>query len=68
MSDETWLKALLLWEDLPKRKSTLDVEDAEKIPFTSVTKGVRVVAIQTRKLESTLGSNGIRRCKKLPLF
>ncbi len=68
MSDRIWLKALLPWVDLPEKRSTLGVEDAEKTLFTSVITDVQVVDSQTRKLENTLGSNGILRCKKLCFF
>jgi hypothetical protein len=68
MSDRIWLKAQHQWVDLPERRSTLGVEDAEKTPFTSVIIDVQVVDFQTQKLENTLGSNGIHRCKKLSSF
>ena len=54
--------------DLPEKRSTLGVEDAAKTPSISVIIDVPVVDSQTRKLENTLGSNGIHRCKKLCLF
>ena len=64
MSDTTWLKAQPQWVDSQGKRSTLGVEDAEKTPITSVITDVPVVDSQTRKLENTLGSNGIPRCKK----
>lgn len=64
MSDTIWLKAQPQWEDSQGKRSTLGVEDAEKTPITSVIIDVPVVDSQTRKLENTLGSNGILRCKK----
>jgi len=68
MSDRIWEEAQLLWGDLPEKRSTLGVEDAAKTPSISVIIDVPVVDSQTRKLENTLGSNGIHRCKKLCLF
>ena len=64
MSDTIWLKAQPQWVDSQGKRSTLGVEDAEKTPITSVIIDVQVVGSQTRKLENTLGSNGIHRCKK----
>ncbi len=64
MSDTTWLKAQPQWVDSQRKRSTSGVEDAEKTPITSVIIDVPVVGSQTRKLENTLGSNGIPRCKK----
>ena len=64
MSDTIWLKAQHQWVDSQGKRSTLGVEDAEKTPITSVIIDVPVVGFQTRKLENTLGSNGILRCKK----
>ena len=64
MSDTIWLKAQPQWVDSQGKRSTLGVEDAEKTPITSVIIDVPVVDSQTRKLENTLGSNGIPRCKK----
>ncbi len=63
MSDTTWLKAQPQWVDSQRKRSTSGVEDAEKTPNTSVITDVPVVDSQTRKLENTLGSNGIPRCK-----
>ena len=68
MSDSIWLKAQPQWVDSRRKRSTSDVEDAEKTPITSVIIDVPVVDSQTRKLENTLGSNGIHRCKKLCFF
>ena len=65
MSDSIWLKAQPQWVDSQGKKSTLGVEDAEKTPIISVITDVQVVDSQTQKLESTLGSNGTHRCKKL---
>ena len=64
MSDTIWLKAQPQWVDSQGKRSTLGVEDAEKTPITSVIIDVPVVDSRTRKLENTLGSNGIPRCKK----
>ena len=68
MSDTIWLKAQPQWADSQGKRFTLGVEDAEKTPITSVIIDVQVVGSQTRKLENTLGSNGIHRCKKLCFF
>ncbi len=64
MSDTIWLKAQPLWVDSQGKRSTLGVEDAEKTPIISVIIDVPVVDSRTQKLENTLGSNGILRCKK----
>ncbi len=64
MSDAIWLKAQPQWVDSQRKRSTLGVEDVEKTPITSVIIDVLVVDSQTQKLENTLGSNGIPRCKK----
>ncbi len=64
MSDATWLKAQPQWVDSQGKRSTSGVEDAEITPITSVIIDVLVVDSQTQKLENTLGSNGIPRCKK----
>jgi hypothetical protein len=64
MSDTIWLKAQPQWVDSQGKRSTLGVEDVGKTPITSVIIDVRVVDSRTRRLENTLGSNGILRCKK----
>ena len=44
---------------------TLDVDDAEKTHTMYAIILVQVVDFLMRKEENTLGSNGIRKCKKL---
>ena len=50
---------------LPERKYTSDVDDVVKTHFIYVITLVRVVGSLMLKEENTLGSNGIRKCKKL---
>ena len=50
---------------LPERKYTSDVDDAEKTHTMYAITLVQVVDSLMRKEEDTLGSNGIRKCKKL---
>jgi len=47
------------------RRYTLDAEDVARIHSINVTTDALVVVFQTQKLENTLGSNGIPKCKKL---
>ena len=48
-----------------ERKYTSDVDDVVKTHFIYVITLVQVVGSLMLKEESTLGSNGIRKCKKL---
>ena len=50
---------------LPENMYTSDVDDAEKTHTMYVITLVQVVDFLMRKEENTLGSNGIRKCKKL---
>ena len=50
---------------LLERKYTSDVDDAVKTHTMYVITLVQVVDFLMRKEEDTLGSNGIRKCKKL---
>jgi hypothetical protein len=50
---------------LLERKYTSDVDDVVKTHFIYVITLVRVVGSLILNEESTLGSNGIRKCKKL---
>ena len=50
---------------LPENMYTSDVDDAEKTHTMYVIILVQVVDSLMRKEENTLGSNGIRKCKKL---
>ena len=50
---------------LPENMYTSDVDDVVKTHFIYVITLVRVVGSLMLKEENTLGSNGIRKCKKL---
>ena len=50
---------------LLERKYTLDVDDVVKTHFIYVITLAQVVDSLLPKEENTLGSNGIRKCKKL---
>ena len=50
---------------LPENMYTSDVDDVVKTHFMYVITPVQVVVFLTQKEENTLGSNGIRKCKKL---
>jgi len=50
---------------LPESMYTSDVDDVVKTHFIYVITLVQVVDFLMRKEENTLGSNGIRKCKKL---
>ena len=53
---------------LQRKKSTLDVEDVEKIHSIKDTIDVQVVVFQRPKLGNIPGSNGTHRCKNLLFY